>query len=584
MAAQPQTLIYGVDDTPPPLVTLAMAVQHLALVSIFLIVAVTLARAANLPPDIADGFVALTMVAGGVGSILQSLRRGGIGSGFLIPTTTTTILLPPAMAALPHGGLPLALGMTAVAGLLVMGLSRIVHRIRPLLPPEIAGFVVLMVGLSVMILATRNVLGVDLPAEDRGPGLVVAAIALAAMVSLSVWGATPLRLYCSLIGVVVGYAAASLAGMVSHDDVARIVDAPSFRLPPVGSMGLAFDAALLVPFVIAALAMTLNTVGAVTAAQKVNDPDWKRPDFTSIGRGVLAEGITNALSALIGGMGQSSTSSAVGLSAATGAASRVIGFAIGGLLIALAFLPKVTAVLLVMPVPVVGAALLFSGCLLVVNGIQMIASRLIDSRKAFVLGIGLAFGLARNVFPDAFADVPDWLAPWVSSPMALAVSLAVLLNLIFRIGIWRKNRLLVETAHADMTEVGDFMARQGAAWGARPEVVARATIATCEVVETLIANDLVYDTVRLGRHFPDVKVPDGLISIATRFDEFRFIVSIRYAGSLLEPRNDRPSQDEILEHPAGALELARYLLRRAADDVRTHKEGDLCTVSLVMKD
>ncbi|MGQ9365791.1 uracil-xanthine permease family protein [Azospirillum sp. ST 5-10] len=584
MAAKPQTLIYGVDDRPPPLVTLAMAVQHLALVAIFLIVAVTLARAAHLPADVAGGFVSLTMVAGGVGSILQSLRRGGIGSGFLIPTTTTTILLPPSLVALPQGGLPLALGMTAFAGVLVALLSRIVHRIRPLLPPEIAGFVVLMVGISVMILGTRNVLGIDVAPAARGPGLFVAAVALTTMVSLSVWGAAPLRLYCSLIGVVVGYAVAILMGMLGPDDLSRITDAPTFHVPPVGSMGLAFDPALVVPYAIAALAMTLNTVGAVTAAQKVNDTEWKRPDLASIGRGVLSEGLTNVIASLIGGMGQSSTSSAVGLSAATGAASRVIGFAIGGLLVALAFLPKVTAVLLAMPVPVVGAALLFSGCLLVVNGIQMIASRLLDSRKAFVLGIGLAFGLARNLFPEAFDDVPHWLAPWVSSPMALAVSLAVLLNLVFRIGIWRKDRLLVDTAHADMTAVSAFMAQQGAAWGARPEVVTRATIAASEVVESLIANDLVYDTVHLGRHFPEVKVPHGLIAIGTRFDEFSFVVSIRYTGTLLEPRSNRPSQEEILESPNGTLELARYLLCRAADDVRSLQEGDLCTVSLAMKD
>src|SRR5690606_24051947 len=113
---QPNTLIYRRLDRPPAAALAVLALQHAALISVFLVVAVTVARIAGLSADDGRNFLALTMVAGGVGAILQSLGRFGVGSGYLVPPTTTTILLPAAGAALAAGGLPLMLGMTMYAG------------------------------------------------------------------------------------------------------------------------------------------------------------------------------------------------------------------------------------------------------------------------------------------------------------------------------------------------------------------------------------------------------------------------------------------------------------------------------------
>src|SRR3546814_13365415 len=108
------------------------------------------------------------------------------------------------------------------------------------------------------------------------------------------------------------------------------------------------------------------------------------------------------LAGLLGGCCQASTSGAVGLSQATAANSRVIGFAVGGLLIALAFVPKLAALLLAMPAGVVGAALTFSGSFLVTSAIQMIASRMLGLRTVFVLGISFPLALAPLFSPAHF--------------------------------------------------------------------------------------------------------------------------------------------------------------------------------------
>jgi len=581
-ARQPNTLIYRRLDRPPPATLAVLALQHAALIAIFLIVAVSVARLAGVPSAEGRNFLALTMLAGGVGAILQALGRFGIGSGYLVPPTTTTILLPAAGAAVAAGGLPLLLGMTVYAGAAAAVLSRAVRFLRPVFTPEITGFVVLMVGLSVVVMAMRNFLGVGLGPDGVRDTLTVAASCLAAMIALNVWGGGQLRLFCTLVGVLLGYALATVFGLFGAQDLAGFRAAPIVSVPVPLTSGLAFDPSLLVPFTIAAVAIALNAIGAITAAQRVDDPDWKRPDMDALARGIAADGLTNVFAGLAGGFGQASTSGAVGLSQATGANSRVIGFAIGALLIVLAFVPKLAALLLAMPAAVIGAALTFSGSFLVTSAIQMIASRMLDARKVFVLGVSFALGVAGFVYPEHFAEAPDWLLPWVGSPLSISVVTAVLMNLVFRIGIHFRNAMTVDSDRFDPRALAEFMAEQGALWGAPQELVARAEFMTVDAVETLVGSGLVRDTVRPGRLTGPVTIPGGLLNVSTRFDEFVFEVTIRYRGELLEPDFERPNPDAVAGED-GHLLLARYMLGRTASKVSAERRDGQSVLTLALR-
>jgi len=78
----------------------------------------------------------------------------------------------------------------------------------------------------------------------------------------------------------------------------------------------------------------------MTAAQRLHDADWKRQDIDGLARGLLAGGVGTALSALVGGCGISASASSVGLTAAARATSRAIGYAVAGIFLALALVPK----------------------------------------------------------------------------------------------------------------------------------------------------------------------------------------------------------------------------------------------------
>jgi NCS2 family nucleobase:cation symporter-2 len=95
---------------------------------------VIVVRAAGAPDAVARSAVSLGMVALGIAAILQALRKGPIGSGYLAPPVVSAVYLHPSLSAVAHGGLALTFGMTVCAGVCEMVLSRLLPQSEPCLP------------------------------------------------------------------------------------------------------------------------------------------------------------------------------------------------------------------------------------------------------------------------------------------------------------------------------------------------------------------------------------------------------------------------------------------------------------------
>jgi NCS2 family nucleobase:cation symporter-2 len=109
---KPVNIIYGVDDTPPPLVTLLSGVQLVGLISVYLLIPLAVCREAGLAPSIVQNILSLSMLGLALGTTLQAFRRGPVGSGFLAPTIFTSAFLPASLLAARMGGMALVSGMT----------------------------------------------------------------------------------------------------------------------------------------------------------------------------------------------------------------------------------------------------------------------------------------------------------------------------------------------------------------------------------------------------------------------------------------------------------------------------------------
>jgi NCS2 family nucleobase:cation symporter-2 len=555
---KPLEILYGVDDVPPLGVTLLSGFQHVALIAIFLVYPLLLSREAGLARERVLDVLSVSMLILSVSAVLQALPRGPVGSRFLCPPSFNAAYLTPSLTAVKLGGLPLVLGMTAFGGLVEAVLSRVLSRLRPYFPSEISGFVVTMIGIAVGSLGLRNVLGMGSEASGGAADIAVAAITIATMIGLNVWTAGGPRLFCAFIGVTVGYVIAAGAGLITGADLRVIHDAPILHVPSLTPVGWSFDPGMTLPFVVAAVATAIRTMGDVTICQKTNDAEWVRPNLRSLGGGVLANGLANVGAGLLGTVGTSPSTSGIGLAAATGVTSRRVAYAIAAIFFVLAFLPKAGALFVIMPRPVMGAALLFSASVIFVNGLQIITSRLLDARRTFVIGLSFMLGLGVDLYPSAFAAVPAAAQPLVSSSLVLGTATALLLNVVFRLGVRRTRTLTVEPERLDPRRVENFMEAQGAAWGARRDVIDRASFNLTQSLEVIV----------------DTCEPAGPLVIEASFDEFNLDVLVSYLGAPLELPETRPSNDEIAASDAGHRRLAGFMLRRYADQVQaTHRDG-----------
>ncbi|MET1083107.1 MAG: solute carrier family 23 protein [Burkholderiales bacterium] len=554
---KPVNIVYGLDEAPPPLVTAGNAVQHVALISINLVYPLLVFRLADVPVSGVASLIAVGLMVLGAGTFLQVVKLGPVGSGFLCPATFTAAYLSPSLLAVKAGGLPLLFGMTLIAGMLEALFSRLLDRMRPYFPTEISGLVIFMIGISAGLAGLRSVLGAN--AEPVTPAeWWVAGITLASMVAFNVWGRGMVRMLCALEGLAVGYVAAGLAGLLGGGQFESVERVPWIALPSFHYVGWSFDLALAVPFAVACLAVAMKAVGTITVCQRMVDADWVRPDMRSATRGVLADGVSTMLAGVAGAVGTNTSTPSVGLASATGVASRYVAYAIGGLFIALGLTPKLATLLAVMPRAVMVAALLFTICFIVINGLQVISSRVLDARRTLVIGSAIVAGVAIEVFPVIAAGAPPGIVPLIGSSLVFSTLVALLLNLLFRIGVKQTATLKVESAPVQAEKLEQFIETNGATWGARRDIIARAKFNLAQSIEVIV----------------DSCEPQGPVEVAATFDEFSLDVRVSYIGPPLELPDKRPTNEEIMASEDGQRRLAGFMLRRHADRVRsTHNAG-----------
>ena len=552
--ARPTGLVYSVEERLPPTVAGFSTLQHVAVMSSSLLYPVILATEGGLDGTRLFDFVALSMVVLGVATILLCMRSRLIGSGYLCPASFSLIYIGPSLYALQHGGLAVVFCMTAIAGLLQVGIAPLLPRLRALLPPEIAGLVIAITGLSLAVLGMRYCLGVAITGNIEPAYVVVAAGALGTMIVLNIWTSGYTRMFSGLIGASVGMVASTVAGIGFLSPIPQD-GLPLVRVPGIEHLSWAFEPALVMPFAVAAIAATVHLMGNVSTAQKINDSDWVRPDFRSLRGALASNGLGSLLCGVLGSPGVITSTANIGLSGSDGITSRRLGYYIGATLVLLALVPWAVFFLMATTAPVLGALLVFTSLFVFTNGLQMITARMVDPRKTVVIGFSFAMAVMADVYRDVFATMPVALQPLFGNSLVLGTTCAVVLNLVMRIGVRQRETLQLAETENGGEAAARFLNEQGARWAARRDVVERGRFCLLQALEVLGSR------------------PGG-VEIEASFDEFNLDVRLHYTGAPLAMPERQPEREEILASEAGEQLLAGFLLRRSADRVQvSHRAG-----------
>jgi xanthine permease XanP len=206
--------------------------------------------------------------------------------------------------------------------------------------------------------------------------------------------------------------------------------------------------------------------------------------------------------------------------------------------------------------------------MMLVSGIQIVASGPLDIRKTMIVGISLVFGLSHETFPTFYQTLPHALRVVTGSMLSIATISAVLLNLLFRLGIRRTSITTIETDQDSLTRFERLVRQEGRTWGVATEVLDEAST-TAERVLRLIEEG---------------HLADGPITARISFDEVSFLVDIQYSGDLLRLQAKRPNTDEdMLEEQPMAHGLAGFLAEVHPDRMRYWVDDERCHIQLAFE-
>lgn len=520
--------------------------------------ALVVAKLAGLSLDDTQSFIACTIIGMAIATALQAWG-GRVGAGALIFHIPDPIMVPFMALVIGQYGLGGVMPAAVLAGVAAVAVSFVIPYLRPLFPPTVMGVVVCVGGFSLVEGAIKHSLGLDEAFTIDIWSLLISLVTLGVIVGFSVWGTRMMKLFSLLAGLIAGITVSAALGYV--EGLERFATTPVFSLPSVPTPVFGIDVGLLAVVTMVALLVQLDTFASVVIVDKMDDADWHRADMKMVGGGIRANGLGNVVGALVGSMPSATSSANIGLSFATGATSRYIGILAALLIAVVALLPQVTLALTLIPTPVIGAIEIYAASFFAVSGLELAASRELDSRSIFMIGIAFTVGLGVMLMPELVHNVPEVMHHMVSSGFVMAGITAVTLNLIFRLGTsMRASRALGAGSTAMGEEIVDFVDTQGGVWAARRDVVRRAAIASLEAAEFIVASG-------------EGRKPTA---IQARFDEFNLDIELIHAGPPLRLDGAQATDlahllDDVDDAAidAAMANVSSVLVQRLADRVRS---------------
>ncbi len=403
-----QEVRYEPNERPPTALSIGLGLQYATLtVASIVLTPVILVGTVGGGEAYLSWVLFAALVVSGVTTVIQSIRIGRLGSGYLLLMGSSSAFLAICAAALERGGGGLMATLIIVSSLCQFVLATKLSLFRKIFTPTVAGTVLMLipVTLAPIIFNKLN----DVPADAAASaapvtaGLTLGVIALISMRAGGVW-----RLWAAALGIFAGSAVGGL--FYGIYDTTRVLEADWIGWPQLAWPGLDFGFgpefwALLPAFVMVTLVGALDTIGDGIAIQRIS---WRKPravDFQSIQGALAADSLGNLLSGLMGTVPNTTYAASIAVADLTRVTARVVGVCVGVIFFVLAFLPKLVAVIVAIPGPVVAAYYMVLVASLFILGVRVLVHDGLDQRKGFAVGLAFWLGIAFQldwIFPEYF--------------------------------------------------------------------------------------------------------------------------------------------------------------------------------------
>ena len=451
---------YEADEPCPPLLSIGVGFQGVLLILTPVVVNVAIVfRSANQPESYLSWAVFAALVVSGVATVLQAKRFGRLGAGHVVITGPGPIFIAICITALTEGGPTLMASLVVVSALFQFALAFWLPLLRRIITPVVSGTVIMLIASTIVPIALNLLDDVpDSASSFAAPCIAGATLLVATGLALRASGS--LRLWSPLIGIAVGCVVSALFGVY---DFQQVIDSPWLGIPSGEWQGLDLTPgiefwALLPVFVVVTLMLAINSIsdGIVIQAASLRRP--RATDFRVVQGTLNANGVGVLLSGIAGTLpSMGYTAGSTSLINLTGVAARSVGYAIGAIFIALAFLPKLITILLIIPGPVVAIYFVLLLAMFFMAGARTVLQEGFDVRNVTIAGLAFWIGVgtqSQAIFSDRLSGAWSVL---LSSGMTVGAFTAIALTLFMELTSPRRRRLEIEMDFRSLPQIDEFL-------------------------------------------------------------------------------------------------------------------------------
>ncbi len=431
---------HPVDEVMSPGPLVVYGLQHVASMYAGVIaVPLILGSALKLSFDDQTYLIGAAVFVAGLATLLQTLGVWKIGARLPLIQGTSFAAVASMTAIGKAGGggisgLQAIFGAVLIAGVVGFLISGVFNRLIHLFPPVVTGTVITVIGLSLLPVAIQWA-GGGTPGQTPGWGAMsnVGLAALTLLIIILIYRLLPgfFSRIAILLGLVIGTLIAWPLGMT---DFSKVGQRAWFSVPAPFHFGApTFNGAAIISMIIVILVIMTETTADLLAIGEIVE----RPaDGPTVVAGLRADTLSTAVSGgLLNSFSQSAFAQNVGLVAITGIRSRFVVATGGLILVVLGLFPKLGAVVVSIPFPVLGGVGLALFATVAASGIRALSRVNYEgNNNLIIVAVSIAVGIIPIAESDFYSAFPAWFQTIFDSGISAAALVAVLLNILFNVG------------------------------------------------------------------------------------------------------------------------------------------------------
>ncbi|HCI16492.1 MAG: purine/pyrimidine permease [Candidatus Marinimicrobia bacterium] len=424
MTDKKTSLLYGINDNPPPLETIILGFQHyLTMFGSTVAIPLLLAPALGITDPVQKGWLIATMFfVSGITTLIQTIWGNRLpivqGGTFSLLAPTFAIC---GMAALANVGWEVRMQHVQgaiIAGSvfeIIVGASGMVGRLLKYVGPITIAPTIALIGLALF----------KFGAPEAGRHWPIGGLTIFLIILFSQYLRSKNRtfeLYPILLAIVTAWVVSGIftvlgifpEGHPSHTSLENLSNAPWFRIPYPFQWGFPqFGVAAIVGMFAGYIASIVESIGDYYACARLSGAPM--PGKETINRGITFEGIGCFIAGVFGtGNGTTSYSENIGAIGLTRVGSRRVVQAGAVIMILLGTVSKFGALFTTIPQPIVGG--MYCAMFGMITAVGLSNLQFVDlnsTRNLFILGFAFFMGLS---IPEYFIQNPLQLEPvWLAN-------------------------------------------------------------------------------------------------------------------------------------------------------------------------